>query len=293
MSLSSSVGAAGRNYRTDVMLVQRLLTRHGVSPGVVDGLCGPRTVRAIMAFQSLFLPHPDGRVDPQGSTWRHLSNASASAMPSQPARSPAASTALASAPSIARSSVALPPSSSNQDLIARVPRPERGSINRGLTAVSPSFMVQQLGQPRSSYSANCQPVTSATLQRHVVSQSVGPFKVTGLRPALESLRTALAQVKLEQPAVYAALGTAGMLCCRYIRGSTTNISNHSWGTAVDLTLKGVLDRRGDNMVQVGLALMAPIMNQHGWYWGAAFGTEDAMHFEASRSLVSKWSGELR
>ena len=284
MPLSSSVGAAGRNYRTDVMLVQRLLTKHGVSPGTVDGLCGPRTVRAIIAFQSLFLSHPDGRVDPQGNTWRHLSNATASAMPPKQARSPAA---------IAGRSLALAPSSPNQDLLARVPKPARNTINQSLTAVSPSFMVQQLGQPRSVYSANCQPITNTTLQRHVVSQSVGPFNVTGLRPALESLRTALAQVKREQPAIYTALGTAGMLCCRYIRGSNTAISNHSWGTAVDLTLKGVLDRRGDNMVQVGLALMAPIMNQHGWYWGAAFGTEDAMHFEASRSLVAKWSAQVR
>ena len=284
MSLSSSVGAAGRNYRTDVMLVQRLLTRHGMSPGTSDGLCGPRTVRAIIAFQSLFLSHPDGRVDPQGSTWRHLNNATASAMPPQAARTLAASAGRASA---------LPSSSPNQDLIASVPRPARATINQGLTAVSPSYMVQQLGQPRSVYSKDCQPITNTTLQRHVVSESVGPFNVTGLRPALESLRTALAQVRREQPAVYTALGTAGMLCCRYIRGSTTAISNHSWGTAVDLKLKGVLDRRGDNLVQVGLALMAPIMNQHGWYWGAAFGTEDAMHFEASRSLVAKWSAQVR
>jgi len=284
MSLASSVGAAGRNYRTDVMQVQRLLTKHGCSPGPVDGLCGPRTVRAIVTFQASFLSSPDGRIDPQGNTWRQLNNAPASAMPPRPAQSPAASVARAQSSA---------PSSPNQDLLTRIPRPARGTINQGLTAVSPSFMVQQLGQPRNAYSANCQPITNATLQKHVVSESVGPFKVTGLRPALESLRTALQQVKREQPTVYAALGTAGMLCCRYIRGSTTNISNHSWGTAVDLTLKGVLDRRGDNLVQVGLSLMAPIMNQHGWYWGAAFGTEDAMHFEASRSLVSKWTSLVR
>jgi peptidoglycan hydrolase-like protein with peptidoglycan-binding domain len=284
MSLASSVGAAGRNYRTDVMLVQRLLKDHGCSPGPIDGMCGPRTVRAIVTFQASFLPHPDGRVDAQGSTWRHLNNAPASEMPRKPAQSPAASLARAQPPANA---------SSNQDLIARIPRPAKGTINQGLIAVSPSFMVQQLGQPRNAYSANCQPITNATLQKHVVSESVGPFKVTGLKPALASLREALSQVKREQPAVYAALGTAGMLCCRYIRGSTTNISNHSWGTAVDLTLKGVLDKRGDNMVQVGLSLMAPIMNQHGWYWGAAFGTEDAMHFEASRSLVSKWASLCR
>lgn len=283
MSLASSVGAAGRNYRTDVMLVQRLLAKHGCSPGPIDGLCGPRTVRAIVTFQASFLSGPDGRVDPQGDTWRHLNNAPASAMPPRPAQSPAASAARAQSM----------PSVPNQDLLARIPRPDPGTVNRGLKAVSPSFMVQQLGQPRNSYSSDCQPITNATLQKHIVSESVGPFNVTGLRPALNSLRTALAQVKREQPAVYGALGTAGMLCCRYIRNSKTNISNHSWGTAVDLKLKGVLDVRGDKLVQVGLSLMAPIMNQHGWYWGAAFGTEDAMHFEASRDLVSKWSSLVR
>jgi hypothetical protein len=35
------------------------------------------------------------------------------------------------------------------------------------------------------------------------------------------------------------------------------------------------------------------MNQHGWYWGAAFRTEDAMHFEASRSLISQWAPQIR
>jgi hypothetical protein len=96
----------------------------------------------------------------------------------------------------------------------------------------------------------------------------------------------------EQPDVYAVLGTAGMLCCRYQRGSTSAISNHSWGTAIDLTIAKVLDARGDNKVQYGLTLIAPIFNRHGWYWGAMFPTEDAMHFEASKGLVEKWGASL-
>ena len=81
------------------------------------------------------------------------------------------------------------------------------------------------------------------------------------------------------------LGSAGMLCCRFVRGSTTSISNHSWGTAIDLTINGVLDKRGNGQVQYGLALIAPIFNQHGWYWGAGFATEDGMHFEISQDLL--------
>ncbi|MFN6128114.1 MAG: M15 family metallopeptidase [Planctomycetota bacterium] len=278
--ISASVGASGQNRRPDVETVQRLLIQCGVNPGPVDGICGPSTVRAILDFQAGFLARPDGRIDLNGTSWQQLNSGSRpGATPSRPA-SP-----VTAPPS--------PPSDSTQNLTMRVPRPARESINSGLVAVSPAFMVQQLGQPRESYSTNCQPMTNAILQRHIVTASVGPFRVTGLAPAVASLRAALAQVQREQPAVYAALGTAGMLCCRYVRGSTTAISNHSWGTAVDFTLNGVLDRRGDNQVQVGLTLIASIMNQHGWYWGVAFRTEDAMHFEASRSLISQWAPQLR
>lgn len=185
------------------------------------------------------------------------------------------------------------PASAAQGLTALVPRPAAGTINQGLIAVSPSFMVQQLGNPRESYNSDCQPMTNAVLRRHVTTGSLGRFRVTGLTPAVQSLTTAMAQIQQQQPDVYAALGTAGMLCCRLIRGSATGISNHSWGTAIDFTLNGVLDRRGDSRVQVGLTLMASIMNQNGWYWGAAFRTEDAMHFEASRSLITQWAGNIR
>lgn len=276
-----SVGAAGRNRRSDVETVQRLLAQRGLNPGPIDGLCGPGTMRAILNFQAGFLSVPDGRVDPSGTSWRHLTNVAApssTGQPAQPIGVPGGTPALAPNPI--------------QGLLARVPKPLRASINQGLTAVSPQFMVQQLGQPRDTYTADCQPMTNRNLHRHVVTESVGRFNVTGLRPAVENLRAALAQVLLEQPAVYALLGTAGMLCCRFVRGSTTAISNHSWGTAIDFTLNGVLDRRGDNQVQVGLTLIASIMNEHGWYWGAAFRTEDAMHFEASRRLISEWAPQL-
>ena len=83
-----------------------------------------------------------------------------------------------------------------------------------------------------------------------------------------------------------------MLCCRLVRGSASAISNHSWGTAIDLTLNGVLDAYGDDKVQHGLTLIAPIFNRHGWYWGAVFRKEDGMHFEASRDLIDRWAGQI-
>lgn len=78
-----------------------------------------------------------------------------------------------------------------------------------------------------------------------------------------------------------------MLCCRKQRGSN-KISSHSWGTAIDLKLDGKLDVRGNRKVHYGLSLIAPIFNRHGWFWGAAFRTEDAMHFEVGKAKLDQW-----
>ncbi len=276
-----SVGAAGINRYDDVKVIQSLLLQNGVDPGPVDGRCGPRTVHAILNFQSHFLSHPDGRVDPNGMTWRHLTNGTQS-------HGLGAPVPHQTQPPV----IPVPTSADGQSLTKLIPRPARESINHGLTAVTNTFMLQHLGNPREFYTQDCQPVTNAKLKRNMVTQHVGPFRVTGLRPAVNSLQNALAQVQKDQPAVYSALGTAGMLCCRLQRKSIHAISNHSWGTAIDLKLNGILDDPGNNTVQLGLALIASIMNQHGWYWGAAFGREDAMHFEGSYSAILSWENQL-
>ena len=260
--ISGSVGFLGQNRVDDVRVVQRLLSARGFRIGQVDGLCGERTRSAIRTFQGGFLQVPDGRVDPGGATWRHLVASRAA-----PAREGGSLTRL----------VACPP---------------RNTINNGLVAASNSHMRQRLGEPRSSYSTDCQPVTDARLRRNIVTSSVGPLRVTGLAPAVQNLRGVVEEIRSLQPEVHAGLGTAGMLCCRFVRGSTTAISNHSWGTAIDITINGVLDRYRDGMVQYGLTLIAPIFNRAGWYWGAAFSREDGMHFEAGQTLIDAWAQQL-
>lgn len=34
--------------------------------------------------------------------------------------------------------------------------------------------------------------------------------------------------------------------------------------------------------------LAPFFNSHGWFWGAGFGTEDGMHFEAGDAKIRAW-----
>lgn len=165
------------------------------------------------------------------------------------------------------------------------------NLNPGVSNAKQATMLALLGNPRSSFDSACREVTNPVLKGLIDIQSVGPFRVQGLRPAVAAMKTILAEIRTSVPDVHAGLGTAGMLCARLVRGSEHAISNHSWGTAIDLTLDGMLDTRGDNLVQEGLTRIAPIFNKHGWFWGAGFRTEDAMHFEAGDDLIRKWHTE--
>jgi hypothetical protein len=164
----------------------------------------------------------------------------------------------------------------------------REDINGSLLPLSNNLMLQVLGNPRGNYSQQCQPVTNSKIRKLIVTEDVGPFRVTGLSPAVEALADIFRDIRAQHGDIYDALGSAGMLCCRFVRNSTSSISNHSWGCAIDLTLEGKLDFRGDKRVQKGLKAIHPIFNAHKFYWGAAFRTEDAMHFEASRQLLMEW-----
>ena len=286
IEIKSSVGKFGRNNVDDVVIVQHLLLQQGLAIGRADGQCGPRTIAGITTFQAGFLRHPDGLVEPGGKTLQRLS-----LVGFKPATTNKVTPKVTS-PQAIKQAV---PSEITGSITRLVPRSSLGTLNPGLKAVSNTYMIEKLGKPRESFSSDCQPITSARLKKYIQTTSVGPFKVEGLKPAVDSLQAIMSEILIKHPDIYSALGSAGMLCCRYVRGSTTSISNHSWGSAIDLKLNGVLDQRGDPgvTVQYGLSVIAPIFNNHGWYWGAAFRTEDAMHFEVSRSLLEKWLPDLK
>lgn len=164
-------------------------------------------------------------------------------------------------------------------------------INQGVSSAKQATMLALLGNPRESYDRECRPVTNPRLAALMVFEKVGNLKVRGLGPAVEAVGAVVEDIRAAEPAVHRALGHVGMLCARNVRGSATAISNHSWGTAIDLTLEGVLDRRGDGLVQEGLTRIFPIFNHHGFFWGAGFRTEDAMHFECGDELIRRWHDE--
>ncbi|MDB5866308.1 MAG: peptidoglycan-binding domain 1 protein [Betaproteobacteria bacterium] len=76
-AIQASVGNQGRNLSADVLDVQALLKANGCDPGVVDGLCGAKTIAAIVTFQRASLITADGLIEPGRATWLKLSGTTA------------------------------------------------------------------------------------------------------------------------------------------------------------------------------------------------------------------------
>ena len=164
-------------------------------------------------------------------------------------------------------------------------------FNREVQRPRASFMLATLGHPRDSYSQDCQGVTNPRLKAAMETRQIGPIRVTMLRPALDSLDRVVERLRVEEPEIYTALGTAGALCARFVRGSSSSVSSHAWGAAIDLTLEGALDRFANGETQFGLVILAEFFNDEGWFWGAGYGREDSMHFEVGEDLVTQWVAE--
>lgn len=310
--IQGSVGLGGLNRRPDVGTVQQMLSRAGISPGPIDSRCGRLTIHAIEQFQRGVLRQPDGRIDLNGPTWRKLVSAGgqasrpAPARPLVPTRRPAApaggtrpaATPVARAPARPAAPAAAAPSPAADVPSAPQGRafwkaatrlPARGSVNHGLSSPGPASQIQRFGgRPSAQSYRNGGPVTNPKLLALMVTESVGPFRVTGIRPAVASLRDVLAQVRRDIPELYPLLGNAGMLVNRLQRGSSTALSNHAFGTAIDFYIDKFLTQRGSNASNRGLDALAPYFNRAGWYWGATFSTDDAMHFECSTSLLNSF-----
>ncbi len=68
----------------------------------------------------------------------------------------------------------------------------------------------------------------------------------------------------------------GCFNIRKIRGSSTNMSLHSWAIAIDLNYKG--NELRNSKPEMDPRIIA-IFKKHGFYWGGNFRRKDGMHFE--------------
>jgi D-alanyl-D-alanine carboxypeptidase len=176
----------------------------------------------------------------------------------------------------------------------RVPIPPKESMNTGLSSATEQIMLRKFGKP-GALTKDCSAATGTIRRRIKSGVDVGPFKVSGLDFAVESLRQIFDEVEVKHPLAFKQVKTAGMLCVRHRRSNPSRYSNHSWGAAIDLYFGTRVVPQGTHLTHRGLVLLAPFFNRHGWYWGAEFSGDsvDSMHFElAAETILKLPSGAL-
>lgn len=178
-----------------------------------------------------------------------------------------------------------------------LPLPPINTLNVGITRARTRDFEAHFGRvDRSLLGVNCGRENYRAAPKKVRQLLIPhdlPFartqRVHGIRPFIALLTSMFNDVEANFPGTLAELYTGGLFCPRYVRGSTTNPSTHTFGCAIDLGFGGAVDRPKDDLVQRGLLeRVAPAASAHGLYWGAAFSREDSMHFEASLDLLQFW-----
>jgi len=179
---------------------------------------------------------------------------------------------------------ALAPSPSAPEAIVDIP--PTNSFNQNLSSASESTMLRLFGTPGQK-TQDCSPATGEFKQRVVTRVDVGPFKVSGLDVAVNSLKAVFAEAEEQIPNVVAAVKSDGMLCVRHKRGNANSFSNHSWGTAIDLFFGAAAIPQCTQKTHRGCLQLAPFFNKHGWYGGAGFSGKsvDSMHFELAEETI--------
>jgi hypothetical protein len=169
-----------------------------------------------------------------------------------------------------------------------VPIPAKEVMNKGLSAAAQTTMLEILGKP-GELTSDCSNPNNIFIKKLVFTVDVGPFKVSGLSYAVESLKQIFDQVKTELPEVYNEVKTAGVLCIRSRRHNPSKYSNHSWGSAIDIYFGSGMIDQGVRQTQRGVYKLFPYFNNHGWYWGAEFSGDsvDSMHFELAEETIRK------
>lgn len=271
-SIQESVGKGGPNRPADVKAVQALLNtnarRSGATPLHVDGAAGGLTVAAIMLFQRkvIGMSAPDGVVDPGGRTLRALTSA--------PIRNVSVPLPHASAPAPSGDQIRNPGWPLKPTLKPLVGNDQRANVF-GKFDYDPD--------PKHPGSIK---IKGDWEKKNIVIISVDMGPVVKTR-RMQCHQLAAPQIKR----LFEAWGQAGLLnrilsfeggfVARYVRGSTTNLSNHSFGSAFDINYKwNQLGKVPALLGETGsVRELVPIANGHGFYWGGHFSRLDGMHFE--------------
>lgn len=176
----------------------------------------------------------------------------------------------------------------------KIPLKDVLPINKDLSSAKENTMISAMGSPKIPLTTSCQNARASDIVKAaMVTEKVTDFlRLTGIRPAVQSAKNILATVFKDFADLRDVLRTEGMLCTRYRKPTSgkksTEISNHSWGTAIDFKIDGYdAPRNTGNSIPRFIAVLLPYFNRSGWYSGIAF--NDTMHFEVAEETIRKWS----
>jgi hypothetical protein len=185
-------------------------------------------------------------------------------------------------------------SAAAKKFMAPVPIKDLLPINVGLSPAQEATMISVLGSPSIPLTTACQNNKASSKVKELMEtrKITDVFRLTGIKPALDSIEDVLKKVFAADPDLEQVLSTEGMLCVRRRKptnGSVSHkLSNHSWGTAIDFKIAG-FDAPGNTKQNVPkfIALMIKPFNDAGWLSGIAF--NDSMHFEVADETVKAWA----
>lgn len=179
------------------------------------------------------------------------------------------------------------------------PRSTRSDEGASAAEVRPtplrmSDLLRHFGTPADKLSEECTSPTNELLVRQIARVNVGPFTTMMLRAAAESLKAVIAEIEKNDADLSDQMASFGGICVRLLRGSSTAISNHSFGTAIDIgsSIRGLAPFGATSGRAYEYAQkIAPYFEKAGWFWGGRFPTPDPGHFELGKELFDKLVSE--
>lgn len=296
-TLTASVGRGAANKSADVLVVQSLLNQRignlGLAHLTLDSVVGPKTLTAIEAFQRVMvgMPRPDGRVDPNGRTFRELDGSRmADKKPGVSVSKPAPNTSAPSQPVSSGTASSGRPVAGAVRSPAWPPKPAFAALTSNEQRAKVFGRFQYVAAPLKGNPENIRILGDwATKNIETVTIDMGPHLGTKhvqfhklASQQLQGLWKAWADAGL----LDRVLGYSGSFVPRFVRGSTKNLSNHSFGSAFDINVPW--NERKHQPALLGdkgcVRELVPIANAHGFYWGGHFSILDGMHFEVAKLM---------
>lgn len=240
--------------------LQRFLRGEGSYQRAIDGQFGPQTEKAVKVWQADHGLDPDGVVGP--STWAAMIAAGMSIMPEvaggaslYPKRVGNPLGSAGAAKLFGSYKWKHTPTRDNREAITILDSWEEDNI---IMVTVPQLVA--IGASKTG---------RARVHRKIAPQFLAlwaAWEAAGLLPHIHTWE--------------------GAFTARLIRGSSTTLSNHAYGSAFDVNAQwNSLGHRGARPGDLGCVWpLVPLAVKHGFYWGGWFKRPDLMHFEANKII---------